>query len=407
MSASLTEKILSRDPVSAMKTFSISVLLVDDQQIIAEAVGRMLANQDDIVLHYCNDPSLAIQMANQVMPTVILQDLVMPDIDGLMLVRYFRANPSTQDVPLIVLSSQEEPKIKAQAFALGANDYMVKLPDKEELVARIRYHSAAYIRLLERNQAYLRLEESQRVLNAELAEAASYVQSLLPEPMKDGIVASWKFIPSTQLGGDAFGYHWMDKDHLAFYLLDVCGHGVGAALLSISVMNVLRAQNLPKTDFYDPSQVLSSLNSSFQMENHNNMFFTIWYGVYNRLANKITYSTGGHPPAIMVKPDKVDTMRMIELKTEGLAIGVTEGASFQNAVCSVDKDCILYLFSDGVYEISPPEGKMLIFSDFIEIMRKPMKDSDADLNRIVDYSQGINGPGPFADDFSLLRISFS
>jgi PleD family two-component response regulator len=101
----------------------------------------MLAPEKDIIFQYCNDPTAALHVANQFAPTVILQDLVMPDIDGLMLVRFFRANAATRDMPLIVLSTKEEPKTKAEAFALGANDYLVKLPDKLELLARIRYHS--------------------------------------------------------------------------------------------------------------------------------------------------------------------------------------------------------------------------------------------------------------------------
>ena len=133
--------------------FKIKVLLVDDQKIIAEAIERMLKSHSDISFYYCQDPMQAINMASKVQPTVILQDLAMPQIDGLLLVRYFRANASTKDVPMIVLSSKEEPQIKAEAFARGANDYIVKLPDQAELLARIRYHSAAYIRLLERNAA--------------------------------------------------------------------------------------------------------------------------------------------------------------------------------------------------------------------------------------------------------------
>ena len=120
----------SANLLPGIKSFGIKVLLVDDQAIIAEAVKRMLADQPDIELHYCSDPTKAISIANEMHPTVILQDLVMPEVDGLMLVRYFRANPSTKDVPLIVLSTKEEPKIKAEAFSLGANDYLVKLPDK-------------------------------------------------------------------------------------------------------------------------------------------------------------------------------------------------------------------------------------------------------------------------------------
>ena len=108
----------------------IRVLLIDDQAIIAEAVRRMLASETDILFHYCSDPTAAIRTATELEPTVILQDLVMPDIDGLLLVRFFRANPATRDVPLIVLSTREDPQVKAEAFALGASDYLVKLPDK-------------------------------------------------------------------------------------------------------------------------------------------------------------------------------------------------------------------------------------------------------------------------------------
>src|SRR6478672_2067109 len=141
--------------------FSIKVLLVDDQAIVGETVRRMLAGEPDIEFRFCPDPAAAIDAANEFHPTVILQDLVMPEIDGLQLVKFFRANPDTRDTPLVVLSSKEEPITKAKAFALGANDYLVKLPDKLEVVARVRYHSRGYINLLQRNEAYRALAESQ------------------------------------------------------------------------------------------------------------------------------------------------------------------------------------------------------------------------------------------------------
>src|SRR5918996_1197673 len=140
----------------------ITVLLVDDQAMIGEAVRRMLSGEKDISFHFCNDPTKALETAVRVSPTVILQDLVMPEVDGLTLVKQFRAQENTKDIPMIVLSTKEEPLIKAEAFALGANDYLVKLPDKIELIARIRYHSRAYINLLERNEAFQALFRSQQ-----------------------------------------------------------------------------------------------------------------------------------------------------------------------------------------------------------------------------------------------------
>ena len=118
--------------------YEIRVLLIDDQAIVGETVRRMLAPETDIVFRFCQDPTQAIPLAAEWSPTVILQDLVMPEVDGLALVRYFRVHPKLKDIPLIVLSSKEEAVTKAEAFALGANDYLVKLPDRIELVARIR-----------------------------------------------------------------------------------------------------------------------------------------------------------------------------------------------------------------------------------------------------------------------------
>ena len=142
----------------------IMVLLVDDQAIVAEAVRRALAADEGIDFHYCARADEAMNAALQTRPTVILQDLVMPGIDGLTLVREYRANPAMRDVPIIVLSSKEEPVIKSAAFAAWANDYLVKLPDRIELVARIRYHSRSYINLLQRDEAYRALRQSQQQL---------------------------------------------------------------------------------------------------------------------------------------------------------------------------------------------------------------------------------------------------
>ena len=154
------------------------VLLVDDQAMVCEAVRRALGNQSDIDFHYCADAREALALANQIKPTVILQDLVMPGIDGLTLVSQFRVNPATKDTPIIVLSTNENPQVKGQAFALGANDYLVKLPDKIELIARIRYHSKAFMNLVQRDAAYRALRESQQQLIESNAALISLNQKL-------------------------------------------------------------------------------------------------------------------------------------------------------------------------------------------------------------------------------------
>lgn len=135
----------SQDGVSTGSVPQLTVLLIDDQTTVNQAVWDMLAPEADIQYHYCADADAALQRAIALSPTVILQDLIMPDVDGMSLVKQFRAQPETCDVPIIMLSINDDPATKAEAFAIGVNDYLVKLPDQIELIARVRYHSRAYL----------------------------------------------------------------------------------------------------------------------------------------------------------------------------------------------------------------------------------------------------------------------
>jgi adenylate cyclase len=143
---------------------SIVVLLIDDQLIIAESIRELLASEGYMALHYCQDATSALQHAATVQPTVILQDLMMPGVDGLELLQQIKGHEATREVPVIVLSSREEPETKAKAFRLGANDYLIKLPSAVELIARIRYHSEAYRNGVLRRTAMQALTESREEL---------------------------------------------------------------------------------------------------------------------------------------------------------------------------------------------------------------------------------------------------
>jgi len=167
----------SSDPGPAVKdadTLVARVLLVDDQPMVGEAIRRMLANERDIEFLYCASSTEAVATAIRCEPTVILQDLVMPDVDGITLLHRYREDPRTRSVPIIVLSSKEDPRVKRDAFTAGADDYLVKLPDDVELIARVRHHSRAYLLRVQRDAAYLQLSASRQQLviaNADLQSA--------------------------------------------------------------------------------------------------------------------------------------------------------------------------------------------------------------------------------------------
>lgn len=396
-----TSPIVPRDASVAFGSHPVTVLMVDDQAMLGEAVRRMLAGEADIKFHFCSDPTKALAMAAEVQPTVILQDLVMPQMDGLQLVKFFRANSATRDVPMIVLSSREEPETKYRAFQLGANDYLVKLPDKLEVVARIRYHSQAYLARRERDAAL-------EALNSELREAERYMRSLFPAPLTDkNVRTDWTYISCTALGGDSFGYHWMDDDHFAMFVLDVCGHGVGAALLSVSAVNVLRTQSLSQVDFKNPSSVLAGLNEAFDMEKQNEMYFTIWYGVYRRSTRELVHASGGHPPAILLPAATPAQPR--QLGMTNAIIGAMPGLEFKSDRVTLTPGDHLFIFSDGVYEVNYADRphEMMTVEEFAAELTKPAATGARKVEEMVAFVRRAQGRENFEDDFSLVEIQFN
>jgi serine phosphatase RsbU (regulator of sigma subunit) len=254
--------------------------------------------------------------------------------------------------------------------------------------------------LIERNQAF-------DSLNQELTEAAEYVRSILPHPISHGEISiNWKFIPSTSLGGDAFGYYWLDEDHFVISLIDVSGHGVGAALLSVSVMNALRSQSLPNTDFKDPEQVLGSLNAAFPSEEHNDMFFTIWYGVYNKSTRELTYASGGHPPALLFENTPSVNSGATLLRTANNAIGAMTDVTYEKSKHLVGEQTTLYIFSDGVYEVEKSDGSMWRFNEFADFMNKIKSANQSRLDRLYQHAENIRAQDNFEDDFTIVEVAF-
>ncbi len=248
-----------------------------------------------------------------------------------------------------------------------------------------------------------KLVQAQSKMADELTEAAAYVRSLLPPPTDAPVRARWRFISSSQLGGDFFGYHWIDDHRMVIYLLDVCGHGVGASLLSISVHNALRREALPDARFDEPAEVLMALNRAFPMEDHNNKFFTMWYGVYDTRTRTLRYAAAGHPPAILLNGP---TTPPTQLGSPHFLIGVMPEAAYETETATIPPNGRLYVFSDGAYEITKSDGQMLDLSGFVDLLNQLPHDDDRRVDRLVTQVQQIQGGPIFNDDFSLVEFEF-
>ncbi|MGD0259900.1 MAG: SpoIIE family protein phosphatase [Verrucomicrobiota bacterium] len=380
------------------------ILIVDDMEENRELLSRRLSPLGYSVQMADSGPR-ALESVAAKPPDVILLDILMPGLDGFEVLRRLKADPATQHIPVIMLSALDDEQGIARCIEMGAEDYLAKPFNPVFLRARVGACMEKK-RLRDREKAtYEKLLRSQKKLAGELAEAAAYVRSLLPASLSGAVQADWCFQPSAELGGDAFGYHWLDPDHLAIYLLDVCGHGVGAALLSVSVLNALRTQTLPGTHFSKPAEVLAALNRTFHMESQNNLFFTMWYGVYRPSNRELAFASGGHPPALLLVTERGARQLPVPLRTEGPVVGCLEDARYSTAAQEIPSGARLMVFSDGVFEILQGSDRAGTWKEFFESFTLPEVQNLRPDERFCRALQ-LRGADSLEDDFSFVELRF-
>ncbi|HEY9826176.1 MAG TPA: SpoIIE family protein phosphatase [Stenomitos sp.] len=371
-----------------------SILIIDDDPVTKLMLRRILEQQGYSV-ETAQDGQEGIAKAAQIMPALIICDWLMPITDGLEVCRFVKKHEQLCTTFFVLLTSRVELEDRIEGLNAGADEFLAKPIDMNELTARVR----AGLRLYQLNQD---LQQQKQVLENELAEAASYVRSILPEPMRSPLKIESLFLPSRQLGGDSFDYFWLDADTLVLYLLDVAGHGLGAALPSVSILNLLRSQSLSGVNYTEPAEVLTALNRGFQMSNHSNKYFSIWYGVYHCSTRHLRFASAGHPPAMLWSPANQCTM----LKTPGFPIGLFPDEQYATAHCSIDSDSTLYLYSDGVYEVYQEPGVIWGLNAFQALLQTTPKHHHWNLEELIQQIQDNAGTQSFLDDFSLIKVRF-
>ncbi|MDX2231228.1 MAG: SpoIIE family protein phosphatase [Leptolyngbyaceae cyanobacterium bins.349] len=375
-------------------------ILVIEDDLTAQLVLKKMLEEQGYDVAIANDGVEGLQQARQFQPALIICDWMMPRLDGLEVCRQVKADPGLSTIYFILLTARGAVEDRVKGLDTGADEFLTKPVELIELRARVR----AGLRL---NRVYQALQDQKHILEVELTEAAEYVRSLLPAPMSGDVHIDSRFVPSRQLGGDCFDYYWLDPDYLAIYLLDVSGHGLGAALPSISVLNLLRSQSMDGVNFYQPNHVLRALNEAFQMDDQNDKYFTIWYGVYNQAKRQLIYSSAGHPPALLVTGSNTEETAVQRLKTVSLPIGMMPDTKFGNQRCEIAANSTLYVFSDGIYEIMQPDGEIWGLDGFVELLAANRDNiSTYGLNYVLDYIKTLSPNESLDDDLSLLMVNF-
>lgn len=246
------------------------------------------------------------------------------------------------------------------------------------------------------------MESLTRRLMSELGSAARYVTSILPSDLDAPVPVASRYIPSDELGGDSFDHRWIDDDHLIAYLIDVSGHGIGPAMFSVSVHNLLRSGTLDDDTLRDPGQVLTELNRLFQMDQQAGHYFTIWYGVYQPSIHTLRYAGAGHPPALALTMDRPEPVR---LPSHSMPIGVLEDTTFETHSYRMPPNTDLLIYSDGAFELPLPGDRSWSLENFIDLCAHTARSAHWTLDDLVDQLRKRTRAGDFDDDCTLVRVT--
>jgi sigma-B regulation protein RsbU (phosphoserine phosphatase) len=276
-------------------------------------------------------------------------------------------------------------------------------------ISAIAEHELNLIDLIDTQQSLIQTQKelmaTHERLAVELKEAGAYVHSLLPEKLQLGqIVTDYQFISSSQLGGDMLGYHWLDGKEgarLAMYLLDVSGHGVGASLLSVSVLNTIRRQTFSGVAFENPAAVLSGLNLAFPIEENHGRLITAWYGVYHPQSRLLEYASAGSPPAIVLNPS--DDPKL--LGHSDPVLGFDPDVKYGSDQLEIAPGTRLWLYSDGAFELRSAEGQMLGIEGLTALLAEAVA-APRGVEYVTQKLRAFQGRENFDDDLSLLEVTF-
>jgi sigma-B regulation protein RsbU (phosphoserine phosphatase) len=384
----------------------VQLLIIDDDLAVQQLLQRILTKSGYSV-SVVSDGEAGIIQAQKQHPALIICDWLMPNISGLEVCRTIKSLPELSTTFFILLTSLSSIEDRVQGLDAGADDFLFKPFQSTELLARVRAGLRLHNLSQDLKEQKQLLEEQKQLLEAELKKAADYVASLLPEPfVHPSLSIDLRFIPSQQLGGDGFDYFWLDKSNLAIYLLDVAGHGLRAALPSISVINLLRSQKLNQVNYYQPSSVLRELNQVFQITSKNDKYFTIWYGVYNCSKRKLTYASAGHPPAILLEGLPHEKKLEKQLKTQGLPIGMFPNVEYIEESCIISSPASLYIFSDGIYEVERENGIFLGIENFIPLLKAHQSQKNHNLDNLLKSLETHYHKTILDDDLSIIQVDF-
>ncbi len=392
----------------------ISVLIAEDSRVQAQYMRDVLEQYN---YHVCvtHDGEEAWDEFEKKIFPIVISDWEMPRMDGLELIRRIRSCRRSGYVYTLLVTAKGQKEDLIKGMEAGADDFLTKPFDSDELKVRLRAGerilSLEQI-LADQNRA---LKKANKRMSSDLEAAAKIQTALLPTVQKDiqGLNYTWFFKPCEELAGDLFNVFMLDRDKVGFYVLDVSGHGVPAALLSVTLNQLLSPNpdqsNLlvqRKGDYFSafvesPGNVAEKLNKQFPIDSTAGRYFTLLYGILDLKSHDLRYVSAGHPGIIYLPVNAEPEMWRIP----GLPIGFSDNGHYENCDFHLYEGDRLVLYSDCAVEMRDKKGEQFGNERMLEVFRKKGTTTlQQTLGSLVQALDEWSGKIQFEDDLTILVI---
>ena len=381
-----------------------TILLVDDEKLLRMVAKRRLAKLNYRILEAKNGKEALAILAHESVD-LILSEWMVPELDGPGLCEAIKRHEHYRTIHFILMTSLDQPAKIAEGLSRGADDFLSKTASDQEIISRVSAGLRARQLMLNLEESNRLLSQKQAELDSELRSASDFVRSLLPRSggLVPGVRLEWQFLPSSHLGGDLFQVARWGDDHIGLMVLDMSGHGIGAALRAVSLAMFFKEEHIQKTfSTYEPGEIVTFLNQKYPM-NDEGEYFTIWVGVWQCSTHLLRYASAGHPGSVLVKTN----MSSVVLGRPSWPIGFSDDEVYQTDSVTVDIGDRLYLFSDGIYEGMNTHGEIWGRKRLQKALERiGDRQMMGGLTSIIEESRAWNNQAGFDDDVALLGLEF-
>lgn len=395
----------------------LPILIVDDSTSYRRLLARHLQSWGDYyTIFEAEDGAQAIEVIKENNIGIVISDWEMPNINGPELCRTLR-ELTPHYVYFILITSRGTAEDLIVGMEAGADDFLTKPINQQELRVRVRAGERILqleARLEEKNHS---LNQAYQLIENDLKAAADMQASLLPQEKLNiaHIECEWFFLPSLFVSGDMLNFFRLDHEYIGFYSVDVSGHGVKSAMLSVILSRVLShgsthglvKRKIPDFPYYSitsPAEVVSELNAQYQMTEDNNIYFTMVYGILNIWTGEGKLTRAGHPSPVII--DKDGAVTVIE---EGdIPVGFMIDSQYHEIPFHLSKGSRLYLYTDGITECENAAQRLFGEEQMIELLKKhhhqALNETLQNLQKALSLWRKNMIKKGFDDDISMLAL---